>query len=185
MVKRRTTGQRRRDTVASRPSATLRRRTPVPPRLPWSSARCGRGLPRLGVGLERSDDAIADHIGISAMLFGATLLAAAPSLPELATGLTSIRDGDAQLAVSDIGGGHAFLPMLSAGDDRVRAGGAAAGSRQRYHPHRRWHPAAHRAQGRFIFRPTKRVLGMGGDSPGGPSAVRRLGGRCSHLVWRW
>lgn len=118
-----------------------------------------------GVLLERTGNAIAGHVGMSGVLFGATVLAAATSLPELSTGITSTRAGDYQLAISDIFGGNAFLPVLfllatvisgravlpQAGHSDIYLAGLGVLLTSVY-------------LAGLIFRPRRLVLGMGLDS---------------------
>ncbi len=118
-----------------------------------------------GVVLERAGDAASSQIGLSGVLFGATVLALATSLPEISTGLQAIRQGDDNLAISDIFGGNAFLPVLFL-LATVISGSAVL-------------PRANAADiyltalaalltlvyvVGLIFRPRRRILGMGVDS---------------------
>lgn len=65
-----------------------------------------------GWSLEETGQLLADRFHIGGVLFGATFLALATALPEISTGIASARMKDYQMAVSDIFGGNAFLPVL-------------------------------------------------------------------------
>ncbi|WP_354568731.1 sodium:calcium antiporter [Glaciihabitans sp. UYNi722] len=118
-----------------------------------------------GFFLEQSGDAASSQIGLSGILFGATVLALATSLPEISTGLQSMRQGDESLAISDIFGGNAFLPVLFliAGLISGQAVLPQAGSADIYLTAIAALLTAVYAFG-LLFRPKRRVLGMGIDS---------------------
>jgi cation:H+ antiporter len=65
-----------------------------------------------GVVLQQTSETIAKHLGMTGVVFGATILAAVTSLPEVSTGLAAVKLGDYKLAISDIFGGNAFLPVI-------------------------------------------------------------------------
>jgi cation:H+ antiporter len=61
-----------------------------------------------GVLLEQSGNALADHLGINGVVFGATILAFVTALPEISSGIAAVRLGHVELAMSDIYGGNAM-----------------------------------------------------------------------------
>jgi cation:H+ antiporter len=65
-----------------------------------------------GVVLQQTSETIAKQLGMSGVVFGATILAAVTALPEISTGLAAVKLGDYRLAISDIFGGNAFLPVV-------------------------------------------------------------------------
>jgi cation:H+ antiporter len=65
-----------------------------------------------GIGVQATGNTLASHFHISSGLFAATVIAFAGALPNISTGIASIRLGDYQLAMSDIFGGNAFMPAL-------------------------------------------------------------------------
>ncbi len=118
-----------------------------------------------GVTLEKSGEAASSQIGLTGVLFGATVLALATSLPEISTGLQAIRQGDDNLAISDIFGGNAFLPVLFL-VATVISGSAIlprANASDIYLTSLAALLTLVYAVG-LIFRPQRRVLGMGVDS---------------------
>jgi cation:H+ antiporter len=118
-----------------------------------------------GVLLEQSGSGIAGRVGLSGVLFGATVLAAATALPEVSTGLASMRLKDYQLAVSDIFGGNAFLPVLFLVASLLsgRAVLPDAGKSDIYLAALGVLLTTVYAAG-LIFRPRRKLLGMGLDS---------------------
>jgi cation:H+ antiporter len=118
-----------------------------------------------GVVLEMSGGDIAGQVGMNGVLFGSTFLAAATALPEVSTGMTSVKLGDYKLAVSDIFGGNAFLPVLflSASLLSGQAALPQAQSTDIYLTGLGSLLTAIYLYG-LIFRPSRRILRMGIDS---------------------
>lgn len=118
-----------------------------------------------GVLLERSSDLLADRLGMRGVVFGATLLALTTSLPEIATGVASARWGGDELAVSDIFGGNAFLPLLFLLASAITGQAVlpAAGHVEVYLTALGMLLTAIYLGG-LLFRPRRRIAGMGPDS---------------------
>ncbi len=118
-----------------------------------------------GVVLEQTGDGVARHIHMTGVLFGATVLAAATSLPEVSTGLASVKVGDYQLAFSDIFGGNAFLPVLFLPADLL-SGQAVLPKAQHSDIYLTGLGALLTAVYLYglIFRPSRQILRMGIDS---------------------
>ncbi len=126
-------------------------------------------------GIVRQADMLIDRYGFRSIKLKAgalppaleveSLLALATSLPEISTGLQAIRQGDDNLAMSDIFGGNAFLPVLFLGAT-VISGQAVlprAGATDIYLTALAALLTLVYVVG-LIFRPPRRVLGMGVDS---------------------
>jgi cation:H+ antiporter len=118
-----------------------------------------------GVVLERAGDAASSQIGLSGVLFGATFLALATSLPEISTGLQAVKQGDDNLAMSDIFGGNAFLPVLFLVATIISGASVLshANSSDIYLTALAVLLTLIYIVG-LIFRPSRRILGMGVDS---------------------
>jgi cation:H+ antiporter len=65
-----------------------------------------------GWSLEITGETLSKRWGISGVVFGGTILALCTALPEISTGIASAKIRDYNMAVSDIFGGNAFLPVL-------------------------------------------------------------------------
>jgi cation:H+ antiporter len=84
---------------------------PVIPSIVWFSI-CAALTLIAGWLLEVSGEELAGRFNMSGAIFGATILAASTSLPEISTGIASAKLKDYRMAMSDIFGGNAFLPCL-------------------------------------------------------------------------
>lgn len=72
-----------------------------------------------GWALTVASNVIATRAGVNGLVFGATVLALASSLPEISTGIAAVRLGDHQLVMGDVFGGNAFQLTLFAVADLI------------------------------------------------------------------
>jgi cation:H+ antiporter len=118
-----------------------------------------------GVLLEQTGNALADKWGINGVLFGATFLALATSLPEISSGITGVRMQRYTLVFGDMFGGNALqltlflLADLIAGQALLPAEGAANA----------WIGMTGLVMtavfvAGIIIRPSRRIAGLGPDS---------------------
>jgi cation:H+ antiporter len=118
-----------------------------------------------GVALERTGDELAGRWGLSGVVFGATILAAATALPEVSSGLQAIRLGRVGLAMGDVFGGNQVQLTLFLLADLV----AGQPVLQTVTPNTAWLGGAGvvvtavYAVG-LVVRPTRKLLGIGPDS---------------------
>jgi cation:H+ antiporter len=118
-----------------------------------------------GIALEETGTLLAARLGMSGVVFGATLLAAATALPEVSTGLAAMKLRDFEMAVSDIFGGNAFLPVLFLPATMIsgKAVLPRAGASDVYLAALGILLTCIYVAG-LIFRPKRRLLGIGADS---------------------
>jgi cation:H+ antiporter len=118
-----------------------------------------------GVALERTGDELAGRFGLTGVVFGATILAAATALPEVSTGLQAVRLGRVGLAMGDIFGGNQVQLTLFLVADLI----AGQPVLQTVTPNTAWLGGAGvvvtalYAVG-LVVRPSRKLLGIGPDS---------------------
>src|ERR1041385_197336 len=106
-----------------------------------------------GVVLQQTSETMAKQMGLSGVVFGATILAAITALPEISTGFAAVKLGDYKLAViflvATIVSGKAVLPRATKADMYLTALGMLLTAVYIYG---------------LIFRPRRQIARMGVDS---------------------
>ncbi|HSX07388.1 MAG TPA: hypothetical protein VLG11_00675 [Candidatus Saccharimonadales bacterium] len=72
-----------------------------------------------GVGVQATGNSLAGVLHMNSGLFAATFIALAGALPNISTGIASVKLNDYSLAMSDIFGGDAFMPALFVACDLI------------------------------------------------------------------